>query len=376
MSVVASWLVAAHAAPQITASSLQPRVQPRVHQVTNETIALVAAGTQQPFLAGIALSGLLLTAHTCTLPSGKRIQDMCPKVDLQQTAWRLDVPANASWLFYGTSYMSEIYATVVAANQESIARIENLADPEFARELHPDIADMSCERALVASTGCNVVGARQNCTNMPLGVSRVTLKNGAVLVGMHNFEPLQAESAEGSERLSDVLRRLDIQHAFYMHPHDFVGGSFGFPGYVCMDSGMDPPPPLQEEVMRKPRLEEMCTAGNGEEFDSEEHWQCVEQSILWTAVKASVAEATLVAPPNVVLGSSQRSGSGVYYTRSQTDLLQCSASDCRTTPGCVGMVELPYKHRHQCIVVHDQKRDVYAGGPVLAMAQDLLDLVR
>ena len=372
MSVVASWLVAAHAAPQIAASSLQPLVQPRVHQVTNDTIALVAAGTQQPFLAGIALSGLLLTQHTCTLPSGKRIQDMCPNLSLQQTAWRLDVPANARWLFYGTSYMSEIYATVVAANQESIARIDNLADPEFARELHPDIADMSCVWDK-NGTLCNVVGARQNCTNMPLGVSRITLKNGAVLVGMHNFELLQAESAEGSERLSDVLRRLDIQHAFYMHPHDFVGGSYPGAGNLCVA----PAPPLQDSLMRKPRpIEDMCTAGYRGDFDSEEHWQCVEQGTLWTAVKSSVAEATLGAPPNVVLGSSQRSGSGVYYTRSQTDLLQCSASDCRATPECVGMVYLPYQHKHQCIVVHDQKRDVYAGGPVLAMAQDLLDLVR
>ena len=368
MSVVASWLVAAHAAPQIAASSLQPLVQPRVHQVTNDTIALVTAGTQQPFLAGIAQSGLLLTQHTCTLPPGKRIQDMCPNLDLQQTAWRLDVPANARWLFYGTSYMSEIYATVVAANQESIARIDNLADPEFARELHPDIADMSCE--WTDDTLCNVLGARRNCTNMPLGVSRVTLKNGAVLVGMHNFEPLQAESAEGSERLSDVLRRLDIQHAFYMHPHDYVGGSFTVPHWC-----VDPPPPLQREVMRKPRLEEMCTAGAPDEFDSEEHWQCVEQSTLWTAVKSSVAEATLVAPPNVVLGSSQRSGYGVYYTRSKTDLLQCSSA-YGAEHLHMGMVGFPYQHQHQCIVVHDQKRDVYAGGPVLAMAQDLLDLVR
>ena len=138
---------------------------------------------------------------------------------------------------------------------------------------------------------------------------------------------------------------------------------------------MAPAPPLQDSLMRKPRpIEDMCTAGYRGDFDSEEHWQCVEQSTLWTAVKSSVAEATLVAPPNVVLGSSQRSGSGGYSTRSKTDLLQCSAAD--QAPGRMGMVDFPYQHRHQCIVVHDQKRDVYAGGPVLAIAEDLLDLVR
>lgn len=366
MRVVASWLVAVSAAPQTPASSLQPRV----HQVTNGTIALVAAGTQQPFLAGMALSGLLLTQHTCTLPPGKRIQDTCPKLDRQQAAWRLDVPANTRWLFYGTSYMSEVYATVVAANRERIARIDNLGDPKFARELNPDIADAACVPG-GDNTLCNVVGARQNCTNMPLGVSRVTLKNGAVLVGMHNFEPLQAESAEISERLSDVLRRLDIQHAFYMHPHDFVGGTYPGAGHLCMA----PPPPSQNSLMRKPRLSDMCTGGYVEEFDSEEHWQCVEQSTLWTAVKSSVSGATLVAPPSVAPGSSQRSGYGVYYTRSKTDLLQCSAAD-QDNPGRLGMVDVPYQHRHQCIVVHDQKRDEYAGGPVLAIAEDLLDLVR
>lgn len=342
-------------------------------------------GALQPFLKGIAGSGLLMTQHTCTLLKGATIRQTCPKLALRVFPYRLGVPPGARWLFYGTSYLAEVFEAVLAANKDQIASIDNLADPLFAKELHPDVEHKACKQGNLT---CNVLAARQNCVNSAFGVSRVTLKNGAVLVGVLNYGLLQVENA--AARLGQALKPLKLTHAFYMHPHDFSGSSphGSVHGNLCMD-----PIPSQHSDPDEPKLDikrsDMCTGGYmNDKAESAAHFQCVIESPLWKVVKAAVPNVTLVAPFNVVPGVSElpKQGTHVYYTRYKADYFQCSIaenpSDCPWAGdkgGCSeeeGIVDTVYRSRHQCIVLHDPKRKEYAGGAVLSIAEELFDLVR
>ena len=213
---------------------------------------LSAVGTGTDAQArSIAQSDLVLTRHTCTVPEGATAANVCPDLFFGRKAvpkmeWQLPVPAGARWLFFGPSYMAEIFGAVVAANKDQIVQIEN--HPEFARELNANEKDMPpCNGTVlpccipVTDLTCNVMGSERQCRTQADGMNVITLTNGAVLVGVNNHMALQEESA--AQRIADAFYSLSLDHMFYMHPHnwesDGMGGTYKGPAGLCFQ---DEPP--------------------------------------------------------------------------------------------------------------------------------------
>ena len=262
----------------------------------------------------IAQSDLVPTQHTCAVPEGATAAEVCPALTTEGRAdreWQLQVPAGARWLFYGPSYMGEIFAAVIAANKGQIARIENLANSAFARELTANYTSLPhcdenktvvpcCGRPGIELT-CNVVGSETACVNAPIGANRITLTNGAVLVGVNNQAALQEESA--AQRIAEAFRGLSLDHMFYMHPHKWepsgkYRGSWG----LCIH---DEPPSIPAKRLESERgdpaaaddlSKDMCTGGYGNEsVPGAAYIDCVERSALWPVLRWVARSTTLVA---------------------------------------------------------------------------------
>merc|ERR1719198_808545 len=157
---------------------------------------------QTPFrdVAGMAEAGLIATQHTCS--SEKSVTEICPGLSRNAgRVWDLSVPEGARWLFYGPSYMAEIFETVAAAND--IVKVESLENVSLVSEMFGDEQndidrrDRLCDLPSDVSdelAKCNVNSASRDCTSeLAYGVKRVTLHNGAVLLGIHNNALPQTE---------------------------------------------------------------------------------------------------------------------------------------------------------------------------------------
>ena len=358
---------------------------------------LSAVGTGTDAQArSIAHSDLVLTRHTCTVPEGATAANVCPDLFFGRKAvpkmeWQLQVPAGARWLFFGPSYMAEIFGAVVAANKDQIVQIEN--HPEFARELNANEKDMPpCNGTVlpccipVTDLTCNVMGSERQCRTQADGMNVITLTNGAVLVGVNNHMALQEESA--AQRIADAFYSLSLDHMFYMHPHnwesDGMGGTYKGPAGLCFQ---DEPPsnPARrlgsEDGHPAPAghlSEDMCIGGYGNEsLPGAAYIDCVESSALWPVLRWVARSATLVAPTLVAAGKATFGGKDtqvpVYYTQPQSDRAACSTYDNYAEPG--GQVSWEYYRAHQCTVLYDPGSDTYLGGSVLDMAEDLLGSV-
>jgi len=289
--------------------------------------------------------------------------------------------------------MGEIFAAVIAANKGQIARIENLANSAFARELTANYTSLPhCDenKTVVPCCGrpvedltCNVMGSETACVNAPIGANRITLTNGAVLVGVNNQAALQEESA--AQRIAEAFRGLSLDHMFYMHPHKWepsgkYRGSWG----LCIH---DEPPSIPAKRLESERgdpaaaddlSKDMCTGGYGDEsIPGAAYIDCVERSALWPVLRRAARSATLVAPFNVAAGQAELGGTHtrvpVYYTQRQSDRSRCSCYQGDDLP--TGLASWDYVRSHQCIVLYEPGSDTYLGGSVMDMAEDLLQSV-
>lgn len=345
-------------------------------------------------IARISHSGLLQTRYTCT--TNLTIDEAYPVVaENRGRRWRLDVPAGVRYLFYGPSYLGEVFSTIVAAHSAQIERIENLKDNDLLSEYpRPARQDASC---MHFPDYCNELGARKLCNaTVAFGVQRVTLRNGAVLIGMHNNELL---SRRRHAYLSRVLHRLRPDHVFYQHPHDF--GTYQGPGNAgCAERlkrqlqvrGGRLSNGSNENVTRPPYMENMCFRADQLHTTSEEHLACVGRSRLWDVVASQARSVTIVAPASVVPAGwpadtsaeakfSRWRGSSVYYTQRRVKRFRCSVMwDLAAGLDGVGHTLPPTVSEswlllgHQCAVLTDGHEIL--GGPVVAIAEDLLDVAK
>ena len=345
----------------------------------------------------IAQSDLVPTQHTCAVPEGATAAEVCPGLTTEGRAdreWQLQVPAGARWLFYGPSYMGEIFAAVIAANKDQIARIENLANSAFARELTANYTTLPhCDenKTVVPCCGrpgreltCNVVGSETACVNAPVGANRITLTNGAVLVGVNNQAALQEESA--AQRIANAFRGLSLDHMFYMHPHNWQpSGKYRGAWGLCIH-GDEPPSNLAKRLESErgdpaaadDLSKDMCTGGYGNEsIPGAAYIDCVERSALWPLLRRVARSATLVAPFNVAAGQAELGGTHtrvpVYYTQRQSDRSRCECYAGDDLP--TGLASRDYTRSHQCIVLYEPASETYFGGSVMDMAEDLLQSV-
>ena len=355
---------------------------------------LSAVGTGTDAQArSIAQSDLVLTRHTCTVPEGATAAEVCPDLfyteGRAEKEWQLQVPAGARWLFFGPSYMAEIFGAVIAANKDQIAQIEH--DPEFARELNANQKDLPpCNGTVLpccvpaTDLTCNVLGSERQCRTPPDGMNVITLTNGAVLVGVNNHMALQQDSA--AQRIADAFYSLSLDHIFYMHPHNWhqKSGVYKGPAGVCyQDEPPSNPAKRLESEGGDPApagdlSEDMCVAGYGNEsVPGAAYIDCVERSALWPVLRWVARSATLVAPANVAAGQATFGGKDtqvpVYYTQRQSDRWACTCYDDYDTSG--GLASWDYYRAHQCTVLYEPASDTYLGGSVLDMAEDLLGSV-
>ena len=93
---------------------------------------------------------------------------------------------------------------------------------------------------------CNVMGSETACVNAPIGANRITLTNGAVLVGVNNQAALQEEGA--AQRIAEAFHGLSLDHMFYMHPHNWwPSGKYRGAWGLCIH-GDEPPSNLAKRL--------------------------------------------------------------------------------------------------------------------------------
>jgi len=317
--------------------------------------------------------------------------------ELGTRQFQLAVPAEARWLFYGPSYIAQIFEAIVAANQDNIVTHESLEDLKDSDDLAKAVPSLhrGCSDNVMQ---CNVLGDQQPCgggegPSVTWGVHHVTLQSGAVLVGVHNNEALQDESDSGAsvEALRGMLRMLNFSHAFYMQPHDWTLYP-GAPDHCEMEirlGGLGPFVSLSRADDRKVD----CCQYDGSNTPSDFHLECVNKSALWQVVTEGVPSVTLVAPFGVPppasaqearLASLAKGGEGggagqvgVYYTGGLAQRYDCGCSAENGELIAVGKKSGPWLDSlrgmaHQCTVLKEDNGAVFAG-PVLAMAEELIE---
>ena len=336
-------------------------------------------------LARLSHSDLLQTRYTCT--TNLSLDKAYPAVAAERgRTWRLDVPAGVHWLFYGPSYLGQVFSTLVAANDERITRIENLDADDLLRELPP-----SAQRQATC-TGfpdyCGVLAERQLCNStVAFGIQRVTLDNGAVLVGVHNNELLQRASSETVQNLVKVVQNLKPDHAFYQHPHDFETYE-GVRNAGCAEHQLQRGKHWRRhestDKLGKSPMDNMCITGQLH-TESDAHMACVGKSALWDAIRRHTPHATIVAPAVVAPASkgvahARALQNDIYYTQPVVKKYNCGTFwDLAAGLDGVGYTLPPDAIEswlllgHQCVVLTDG-RDEFLGGPVMEIAEDLLRL--
>ena len=360
--------------------------------------SMVTEERQKPraTLARLSHSDLLQTRYTCT--TNLSLDRAYPAVAAERgRRWQLDVPAGARWLFYGPSYLGQVFSTLVAANDDRIVRIENLNADDLLHELPPATQrDATC---IGFPDFCKVRAEKQLCkSTVAFGIQRVTLENGAVLVGVHNNELLQKSSKENARHLGRVVRRLKPHHAFYQHPHDFetYAGvrNAGCAGYQTGDQLRRGAHWRRHQLTNKssgPYMENMCCRLDELHTKSEDHVACVGRSASWDAIRRETPSVTIVAPAPVAPAPKGHPGfkgvarvgthsSGIYYTQPVVKRYNCAVLwDLAAGLEGVGYTLPPNATEswlllgHQCVVLTDG-RDQFLGGPIMEIAEDLLGL--
>ena len=343
-------------------------------------------------LARLSHSDLLQTRYTCT--TNLSLDKAYPGVAAERgRRWQLDVPAGARWLFYGPSYLGQVFSTLVAANDDRVVRIENLNADDLLHDLDP--ATRREATCIGFPDYCKVRAEKQLCkSTVAFGIQRVTLDNGAVLVGVHNNELLQKSSAENARHLSRVVKRLKPHHAFYQHPHDFetYAGvrNAGCAEYQLRRGGHW----RRHQLTNKSSgayMENMCVHLGELHTKSEDHVACVGRSASWDAIRRQTPSVTIVAPAPVSPASLGHPGfkgvarvgrhqSGIYYTQPVVKRYNCAVLwDLPAGLEGVGYTLPPNATEswlllgHQCVVLTDG-RDEFLGGPTMEIAEDLLRL--
>ena len=215
---------------------------------------------QEPSLDNLAqrlsTGGSVQRQFTCMVDD---IDKTCPGVKalskLNQHLAYLKPPANEKWLFWGSSYMSQMFQVVLAANREDIVEESditadftpaNLTDPEghvAAREAYlkenfmkqcrgaahshftAAFADANSLEAKL-STGCDgpcnlITDPDCKCKSI-MGALRVKLKNGAELYAITNSRVFQDHSEPAVTQLLQEwlnLPDLKLNQIWYMEAH-------------------------------------------------------------------------------------------------------------------------------------------------------------
>ena len=366
--------------------------------------SIMNAGAPKPraTLARLSHSDLLQTRYTCT--TNLSLDKAYPAVAAERgRKWQLDVPAGARWLFYGPSYLGQVFSTLVAANDDRVVRIENLNADDLLHELPPATQrEASC---IGFPDYCKVRAEKQLCkSTVAFGIQRVTLDNGAVLVGVHNNELLQKASAETARHLSRVVKRLKPHHAFYQHPHDFETYA-GVRNAGCAEYQLQRGAHWRSHQLTNQSkgtyMENMCLNMNELHTKSEDHVACVGKSASWDAIRSQTPSVTIVAPASVAPASHGHPGfkgvarvgthaSGIYYTQPVVKRYNCAVlwdlaaglegvgyTLAWDTPNAAwdtpNATESWLLLGHQCVVLTDG-RDEFLGGPIMEIAEDLLKL--
>lgn len=207
------------------------------------TLALSAPGRpsgETALVAGDSISsklahgGYVVRPFTCLVSS---IADECPRVeDLRDhdadMLIALRPPVNTRWLFYGPSYMKQMFEAVVAANAHQIRAVvpldkylleEHNVTFEAAALDQYDCGNGVHDVSLVAEGAdplCNVATKHSSkgtgqCKMDTRAVQVVILNDGAELF----FYANQGESDVDMKNLGTFIRTVSMDRIFFMMPH-------------------------------------------------------------------------------------------------------------------------------------------------------------
>ena len=241
----------------------------------------------------LGTSGSVQRQFTCMVGD---IEKTCPGVSalskLNQHLADLKPPANAKWLFWGPSYMAQLFQVVLAANIEDIveegdiaadAVSANLTDPsalmagfraECGGAAHAGFTANSTTASSLEANDAGCTGEMCNLITDPdckcrhkLEYPHVKLKNGAELYAILNSRVLQDQSKpEAMHLLQDWLNLPDLKldQIWYMETH---GSNYFKEHCKAMAHGRD----AEKDKIMDEQGRDMCFksrgAGIGEEMD-------------------------------------------------------------------------------------------------------------
>ena len=204
-------------------SSSSPRAQESPAQESSANQSPAKSSFAAEFADKLANGGMLEPQFTCAAAS---IADTAPSLASDPLGGMLPPkgwPAkDAKWLFYGPSYMGQLYQAAVAA-ATFVTAITSVTDISSAYNV------LECPNSSATATSmagaCNWEGAHDTaCHGAPAArarATRVTFANGAELWGVSNAPVFQWESRpDAMAALDDLVARHAFELVFYMAPHD------------------------------------------------------------------------------------------------------------------------------------------------------------
>ena len=211
----------------------------RAEQHAESSAAMQDVGLDD-FAHMLATSGHVRRAFTCMVDD---LEKTCPGTStlskLGKHHWYLKPNPNEKWLFYGPSYMSQIFQVVLAANKDDIVERSLIGDDgevdvsspynELTQRCKGPAKLMNRTTSLIAPVGCGAsddvcnVAVDPDCAcDSPSGTPKLKLKNGAEIYGIVNAQVFQDQLQESVIKvLHEWLNQpnLTLDHIFYMEPH-------------------------------------------------------------------------------------------------------------------------------------------------------------
>ena len=228
-------------APETTAP--QPTTPLPTIDTTTQT---TTGGDVADFAHMLATGGDVQRQFTCVVDN---IEDSCPgtmelaKLSTLQSHKYLKPKPNEKWLFYGPSYLTQIYQVVLAANREDIVETTQIGDDgavdvkrahevlsemcggndvHMSRKSNSLFAKSSNEDGLKCEDECNILSSSSCTCNVNSEFPMIKLKNGAEIYAMTNSRVFQDQAQEVVVKLlQDWLGQpnFKLDQVFYMEPH-------------------------------------------------------------------------------------------------------------------------------------------------------------
>lgn len=330
----------------------------------------------------LAKSGVVTRAFTCHVDS---IAESCPAVDELEALQgdmldTLNMPPNKRFLFYGPSYMLQMFQATVAANVHNIRQTYTQEDyllQEYNVTLEPLLsgcASTSTKRAATAVSLrekssdpkiCNTMYSPQEC-RIPREHNVVVLNNGAVLFHFSN----QQENDGDMKNLGTFLSTVVMDRIFFMMPHGLAyfneHCAAEREGRAAQRENMDigdgdmcfRNQPGMEGPMASP------TTPDG-------YQMCFKKTKIWQTISYNVAQNAqtkmIIVMPHQVMPHGMPSIEGYYYQAPAAKKYACSTGDSLPTgygfaqgygPCTSANTNAFFKVGHPCVVVCEGEKCV------------------